>query len=53
MSNISKEASLTVGDSGIMEGGRGGLMLEEVTLLKRQEKSSPGRESHTESINQI
>lgn len=44
-----------VGDSGglaIMEGGHGGLMLEELTLLKRPEKSSPGRESHTESINQ-
>lgn len=36
----------------IMEGSHGGIMLEELSLLKRQEKSSPGRESHTESINQ-
>lgn len=36
----------------VIKGGHGGLMLEELTLLKRQEKSSLGREPHTESINQ-
>lgn len=35
----------------ITQGGYGGLILEELTVLKSQEKSIPGRESHTESVN--